>query len=172
MTIRAAALGSIAALGVLLATVGCTPQQDLDPDGRCLKWQMAVTAQVHPSSSATKPSWDLTFQDTSKAACVFGGVPVVRLLGTNSKQRVGVVGRAASNEWAVQLAPGDIAYANIALDPIASASCTPAVVRSLKVTAPHVAGGSFVVKVPAKFASCAGTQRVALVGQVTAKRSK
>ena len=172
MTIRATALGSIAALGVLLTTVGCTPQQDLDPDGRCLKWQMAVTAEVNPSSTTAKPSWDLTFQDTSKAACVFGGVPVVRLLGTNSKQGVGVVARAVSEEWAVQLAPGDVAYARIALDPIASTSCTPAAVRSLRVTAPHVAGGSFLVKVPAKFVGCAGTQKVALVGQVTAKRSK
>ncbi len=172
MTIRGAALGSIAALGVLLTTVGCTPQHDLDPNGRCLKWQMAVTAEVHPSSTAAKPSWDLTFKDTSTAACVFGGVPTVRLLGSNSKQVAGKVGGAVSQEWAIQLAPGDVAYANIALDPTASTSCTPAVVRSLKVTAPHVAGGGFIVKAPAKFVGCAGTQRVALVGQVTAKRSR
>ena len=172
MTIRATVLGSIAALGVLLTTVGCTAQHDLDPDGRCLKWQMSVTAQVHPSSTAAKPSWDLTFKDTSKAACVFGGVPTVRLLGTKPKQDAGVVGGEVSQELAVQLAPGDVAYAHMALDPIASASCTPAVVRSLQVTAPHVAGGSFIVKVPAKFVSCTGKQRVALVGQVTAKRSK
>jgi hypothetical protein len=170
MTLRAAALGSVALLAIALATSGCTPQHDVDPNGRCLTWQLAVAADVHPSSTPAKPSWDLTFTNTSTSACVFGGVPRVRFLGVNAKSDAGVVDGQVSQEWAVQLAPGDGAYANIALDPTASASCTPAVVHSLTVTAPHVAGGGFVVKPPARFLGCAGKHTVALVGQVTAKR--
>ena len=172
MTIRAAALGSVALLAIALTTSGCTPQHDVDPNGRCLAWQLAVTAEVHPSSTPATPSWDLTFTNTSTSACVFGGVPQVRFLGANAKSGAGVVDGQVSQEWAVQLAPGDVAYANIALDPTASASCTPAMVRSLAVTAPHVAGGGFVATAPATFRGCAGTHAVALVGQVTAKRSK
>jgi hypothetical protein len=173
MTARTIALGVVAALAVVLTTAGCTPQQDVDPNGRCLHWQMAVTAEVHPTASGTAPSWDLTFTDTSTAACVFGGVPTVRLLGATAKNAAGLVTRAASEEWAIQLAPGDVAYANMTLDPSASTSCTAKVrVRTLAVGAPHVAGGGFTVKAPAEFTGCAGKVAVAHVGQVTAKRAR
>jgi Protein of unknown function (DUF4232) len=169
---RTIALGALAALSVVLTTAGCAPQPEVDPNGRCLHWQMAVTAEVHPTSTSSTPSWDLTFTDTSAAACVFGGVPTVRLLGATSKTTAGLVKRAASEEWAVQLAPGDVAYANVTLDPPASASCTPVRVRTLAIVAPHVAGGGFTVKAPARYMGCAGAVTVAHVGQVTAKRSK
>jgi Protein of unknown function (DUF4232) len=172
MTIRALALACVAAAAVVLGTAGCTPQHDVDPNGRCLSWQLAVKADVHPSSTSTSPSWDLTFTNTSTSACVFGGVPSVRFRGATSKISAGVVQRAVSEEWAIQLATGDTAYANIALDPASPAACTPVQVHTLAVVAPHVAGGGFVVKVPAKFMGCSGTQKVAHVGQVTAKRSK
>jgi hypothetical protein len=172
MNRRVLLLGAAAALGVALAVSGCAPEQAYDPNGRCLGWQLAVGAQVHPGSTSTSPSWDLTFTNTSGAACVFGGVPAVGFDGKTTATPAGDVTGAVSQEWAVQLSPGDVAYANIALDPRASSSCTPTLVRSLHVTAPHVAGGKYTTKAPAKFTGCAGTVVVAHVGQVTAKRSK
>jgi hypothetical protein len=172
MTLRAVAVGSIAALGVILTTAGCAPQHTVDPNGRCLTWQMAVSAEVHPSSTATKPAWDLVFADTDTSPCVFGGVPSVRFLGSDAKTRAGVVTGQPSEERAVPLGPGDAAYATITLDPTASASCTPIVVRWLRITAPHVAGGTFLVKAPARFVGCASTATIASVGQVAAKLGK
>jgi hypothetical protein len=171
MTRRTILLCAAAALGVALATTGCAPQPQYDPNGRCLGWQLAVAAQVHPYSTTASPSWDLTFTNTSPAACVFGGVPGVRFGGSSSSSPAGDVKGAVSQEWAIQLAPGDVAYANIALDPQAPAGCTPTVVRTVRVSAPHVAGGTYTTKAPARFTGCAGTAVVATVGQVTAKRS-
>jgi Protein of unknown function (DUF4232) len=172
MNRRAFTLGAVAALGVALVTSGCAPQQAYDPNGRCLGWQLAVAATVHPSSTTAKPSWDLTFKNTSGAACVFGGVPGVRFDGKTPATPAGDVEGAVSQEWAVQLSPGDVAYANVLLDPAASAACTATPVRTLHVVAPHVAGGKYTVKAPAAFTGCAGTAVVAHVGQVTAKRAK
>jgi hypothetical protein len=172
MTLRAGAVGCVVALGVLLTTAGCTPQHAVDPNGRCLTWQMAVSAEVHPSSTVGKPAWDVTFTDTDTSPCVFGGVPSVRFLGSDAKTIAGIVSGQPSEEQAVPLGRGDTAYATIALDPTASASCTPIVVHWLRITAPHVAGGTFLVKAPARFVGCASAAAVASVGQVTAKRGK
>lgn len=172
MNRRVLCLGAASALAVALCVSGCAPQPSYDPNGRCLGWQLAVAAQVHPSSTSATPSWDLTFTNTSGAACVFGGVPGVTFQGKTSAVPAGDVKGAVSQEWAIQLAPGDVAYANIALDPKASAACTPALVHILRVTAPHVAGGNYSTKAPAAFTGCASSAVVARVGQVTAKRSK
>jgi Protein of unknown function (DUF4232) len=170
---RAPLLGAGLMFLVVAATSGCTPQQrDTDPNGRCLGWQLAVTAEVHPTSTSVTPSWDLEFKDTSKTACVFGGVPDVRTFGASTKISAGVITSAESEEWAVQLAPNDVAYANVALAHPVPTGCSPITVRKLAVVAPHVAGGKYVVKAPAAFSGCAGSTVVGRVGQVTAKRSK
>ncbi len=158
-------------LGVALATSGCSAQHTYDPNGRCLGWQLAVAAHVHPTSTTAAPSWDLTFTNTSDVACVFGGVPTVRFDGAGADSSAGMVKGAVSQEWAVQLSPGDVAYANVALVATAPAGCTPTLVQSLRVVAPHVAGGRYDAKAPAKFMGCTGDTIVAHVGQVTAKRS-
>jgi Protein of unknown function (DUF4232) len=158
---------------VVALTSGCAAQQQpLDPNGRCLGWQLAVSAHVHPSATSAAPSWDLTFTDTSTSPCVFGGVPGVRPLGAGTKSPAGVITGAVSQEWAIQLASGDVAYANVALAHPVPAGCAPVKIRSLAVSAPHVAGGKYVVKAPAGFTGCAGATVVGTVGQVTAKRSK
>jgi hypothetical protein len=171
VTRRAILLGATAALGLVLATTGCSAQHTYDPNGRCLGWQLSVGAEVHPTSTTAAPSWDLTFTNTSDVACVFGGVPTVRFDGPTTGSTAGVVKGAVSQEWAVQLSPGDVAYANVALQSTPPAGCTPSQVHSVRVVAPHVAGGRYTAKPPARFMGCSGDVVVAHVGQVTAKRS-
>lgn len=165
------ALVAVLALGMASLLAGCAPvQRTYDPNGRCLHFQLTVMAVVHPGSTASDPSWDLEYTNTSPVACVFGGVPKVAFRGASAATSAGIVQLAISQEKAVELADGDVGYTNIRLLPPTGA-CKKIPVRTIAVTAPHVAGGGYVVTAPKGFSGCAGTI-VAQVGQTTAHRAK
>lgn len=173
MTTRALVACTAIAVAVIATTAGCAPvDHTYAKNGRCLHFQIAVAAEVHPGPTSSSPSWDLTFTNTSPVPCVFGGVPSVHFWARASTSSAGSVQRAVSEELVVQLGSGGVAYANVALDPAAARGCTPRLARSLTVVAPHVAGGGWIVKAPATFIGCAGESVVAHVGQVTAHRAK
>jgi hypothetical protein len=96
----------------------------------------------------------------------------VRTLGVHKTVTAGVITSDPSQQWAVQLASGDVAYAKIVLVHPTPSGCTPVAIRSLVVVAPHVAGGRYAVAAPVGYMGCGGSTVVGDVGQVTAKRSK
>ena len=155
-------------LGVLAA---CTPDPELDPTGRCVGFQLKTAVRVHPSSTPTNPSWDITFTNTNASACVFGGVPTIRFLARGGNHTVGTAERADSDAIAVPLSKGDVAYAHLTLSTKVPAGCTPTTVGSLSIIAPHVAGGGYLVKAPAAVKGCAKSVVIAHVGRVTARRA-
>lgn len=164
--------GTVAVGAVVMALSGCAPvEHTYAANGRCLHFQLSVTAEVHPGSTTGSPSWDLAFTNTSPVACVFGGVPTVRFRGSTASIGAGTVSRAESDDMAVQVGAGDTAYAHIELSRPAG-GCAAVRVGSIAVVAPHVAGGGWVLTPPARFNGCAGSVTVASVGNVTSHRSK
>jgi hypothetical protein len=168
MTARATALAATVLIGVALVATGCTAQRDYDPNGRCLGWQLVVAAETPAGSTDASPMVDLTFTNTSQAACVFGGVPGVRLIRSTKDASAGIIQKEPTLEQAVEVAPNEKAYARVSFS--TPSSCSSVAVTTLRVVAPHVAGGTYSVRAPATLFGCAGTDTVGTVGQVTAKR--